>query len=105
MKIKRTGKFRVRKSHPDYELIKIHTVEVKEIYNYANYIIRQIFFKNSGNHKYSLEFIHEYSELEEDFETYLKENGQFTSTIHKLNHYHICSMILILLRHKEKFLK
>ena len=87
MKIKRTGKFRVRKSHPDYELIKIHTVEAKEIYNYANYIIRQIFFKNSGNHKYSLEFIHEYSELEEDFETYLKENGQFTSTFYRI----ICS--------------
>ena len=84
MKVKRTGRFKVKASHPDYEMIKNHTIEAKEIYNYSNYIIRQIFFKNSGNHKYSLEFIHEYPELNEDFETYLKENNQFTSTFYRI---------------------
>ena len=87
MKVKRTGRFKVKASHPDYEMIKNHTIEAKEIYNYANYIIRQIYFKNSGNHKYSLKFIREYSELEEDFEDYLKESGQFTSTFYRI----ICS--------------
>jgi len=84
MKVKRVGKFKVKASHPDYELIKIHTIEAKEIYNYANYIIRQIYFKNSENHDYSMEFIYEYSELKEDFETYLKENSQFTSTFYRI---------------------
>lgn len=84
MKIKRSGKFKVKKSHPDYELIKLHTIEAKEIYNYANYIVRQIYFKNSGNHKYSMEFIHEYPELNEEFEIYLKENNQFTSTFYRI---------------------
>jgi len=84
MKVKRTGRFKVKASHPDYELIKIHTIEAKEIYNYANYIIRQIYFKNSENHDYSMEFIHEYSELNEDFEIYLKENNQFTSTFYRI---------------------
>ena len=84
MEVKRTGRFKVKTSHPDYEMIRDHTIEAKEIYNYSNYIIRQIFFKNSGNHKYSLEFIHEYPELEKDFETYLKENGQFTSTFYRI---------------------
>ena len=84
MKVKRTGKFRVKNNHPDYELIKLHTIEAKEIYNYANYIIRQIYFKNSKNHEYSMEFIHEYPELEEDFEIYLKENSQFTSTFYRI---------------------
>ena len=84
MKVKRTGRFKVKKSHPDYELIKIHTIEAKEIYNYANYIIRQIYFKNSENHEYSMEFIHEYPELNEDFEIYLKENNQFTSTFYRI---------------------
>ena len=84
MKVKRTGKFKVKASHPDYELIKVHTIEAKEIYNYANYIVRQIYFKNSKNHKYSMEFIHEYPELNEDFEIYLNENNQFTSTFYRI---------------------
>lgn len=84
MKVKRTGRFKVKASHPDYEMIKIHTIEAKEIYNYANYIIRQIYFKNSENHEYSLDFICEYPELNEDFEIYLKENNQFTSTFYRI---------------------
>ena len=84
MKVKRTGRFKVKASHPDYEMIRDHTIEAKEIYNYANYIIRQLYFKNSGNHKYSLEFIHEYPELKEDFKAYLKESGQFTSTFYRI---------------------
>ena len=84
MKVKRTGKFKVKASHPDYEMIKVHTIEAKEIYNYANYIIRQLYFKNSENHDYSMEFIYEYPELNEDFEIYLKENSQFTSTFYRI---------------------
>ena len=84
MKVKRTGKFKVKASHPDYETIKVHTIEAKEIYNYSNYIIRQLYFKNSGNHKYSLEFIHEYPELLEDFNSYLSEKSQFTSTFYRI---------------------
>ena len=84
MKVKRTGKFKVKASHPDYEMIKVHTIEAKEIYNYANYIIRQLYFKNSENHDYSMEFIYEYPELNEDFEIYLNENNQFTSTFYRI---------------------
>ena len=84
MKVKRTGRFKVKASHPDYELIKVHTIEAKEIYNYANYIIRQIYFKNSENHEYSMEFIHEYPELNKDFEIYLKESKKFTSTFYRI---------------------
>ena len=84
MKVKRTGKFKVKKSHPDYEIIRNHTIEAKEIYNYANYVIRQLYFKNSGNHKYSMEFIHEYPELSEDFNSYLSEKAQFTSTFYRI---------------------
>lgn len=32
MKVKRTGEFRVKENHPDYELIKLQTIEAKEIY-------------------------------------------------------------------------
>ena len=84
MKVKRTGKFKVKASHPDYEMIKVHTIEAKEIYNYSNYIIRQIYFKNSGNHEYSMEFIHEYPELSEDFNSYLSGKMKFTSTFYRI---------------------
>jgi len=84
MKVRRTGRFKVKTSHPDYKTIKVHTIEAKEIYNYANYIIRQIYFKNSENHEYSMGFIHEYPELNEDFEIYLKESKQFTSTFYRI---------------------
>ena len=82
--VKRTGRFKVKISHPDYEMIKVHTIEAKEIYNYANYVIRQLYFRNSGNHKYSMEFIHEYPELSEDFNSYLSEKSQFTSTFYRI---------------------
>ena len=84
MKAKRTGRFKVKVSHPDYKMIKIHTIEAKEIYNYANYVIRQLYFKNSENHDYSMEFIYEYPELNKDFEIYLKEKSQFTSTFYRI---------------------
>jgi hypothetical protein len=71
MKVKRTGRFKVKASHPDYEMIKLHTIEAKEIYNYANYIIRQLFFKKSGKENFSLDFINEYPELAEDFNIYI----------------------------------
>ncbi len=84
MKMKRTGRFKMKPSHPDYEMIRNHTAEAKEIYNYANYVIRQLYFKNSENHKYSMEFIYEYPELLEDFNSYLSEKVQFTSTFYRI---------------------
>ena len=84
MKVRRTGKFRVKKNHPDYELIKLHKIEAKETYNYANYIIRQLFFKKSGKENFSLNFINEYPELVEDFNIYISENFQFTSTFYRI---------------------
>ena len=84
LKVRRTGKFRVKKNHPDYELIKLHKIEAKETYNYANYIIRQLFFKKSGKENFSLNFINEYPELVEDFNIYISENFQFTSTFYRI---------------------
>ena len=63
MIVKRVVKFNIKKNHVDYNYIKQQSIESKEIYNYANYIIRQLFFKKSKNHRYSLDFITEYPEL------------------------------------------
>ena len=81
---KRIVKFHIKKSHPDFDYIKLQLIESKEIYNFANFILRQIYFKNSKNHKYSLNFIEEYPSLKELFLKYINENKQFTSLFYKI---------------------
>ena len=48
MKVKRIVKFNIKKSHIDYKYIKAQLIESKEIYNFANYVLRQLYFKNSN---------------------------------------------------------
>ena len=84
MKVKRVVKFNIKKSHIDYDYIKIQLIESKEIYNFANYVLRQLYFKNSNKHKYSLSFIEEYPTLKELFLEYIDENKQFTSIFYKI---------------------
>ena len=84
MKVKRVVKFNIKKSHIDYDYIKIQLIESKEIYNFANYVLRQLYFKNSNKHKYSLSFIEEYPSLKELFLEYIEENKQFTTLFYKI---------------------
>ena len=84
MKVKRVVKFNIKKSHIDYDYIRIQLIESKEIYNFANYILRQIYFKNTHNHKYSLNFINDYPSLKELFLQYIEENKQFTTLFYKI---------------------
>ena len=67
---KRVVKFNIKKNHIDYNYIKQQLIESKEIYNYANYVIRQIFFKKSRNNKYNMDFVDEYPELKDLFLNY-----------------------------------
>ena len=84
MIVKRVVKFNIKKNHVDYNYIKQQLIESKEIYNYANYIIRQLFFKKSKNHRYSLDFITEYPELKDLFTQYIEEDKQFTTLFRKI---------------------
>ena len=84
MIVKRMVKFNIKKNHVDYNYIKQQLIESKEIYNYANYIIRQIFFKKSKNHQFSLDFVDEYSELKDLFTKYIEEDKQFTTLFYKI---------------------
>ena len=81
---KRVVKFNIKKNHVDYNYIKQQLVESKEIYNYANYIIRQIFFKKSKNNKYNMDFVDEYPELKTLFTKYIEEDKQFTSLFNNI---------------------
>ena len=84
MIVKRVVKFNIKKNHVDYNYIKQQLIESKEIYNYANYIIRQIFFKKSKNHQFSLDFVDEYPELKDLFLKYIEEDKQFTSLFYNI---------------------
>lgn len=84
MIVKRIVKYHIKTSHPDFNYIKLQLIESKEIYNFANFILRQIYFKNSKNHKYSLNFIEEYPTLKELFLKYINENKQFASLFYKI---------------------
>ena len=84
MIVKRVVKFNIKKNHIDYNYIKQQLIESKEIYNYANYIIRQLFFKKSKNHRYNLDFITEYHELKDLFLNYIDEDKQFTTLFCKI---------------------
>ena len=84
MKVKRIVKFNIKKSHTDYKYIKTQLIESKEIYNFANYILRQLYFKNSNKHRYSLEFINEYPSLKDLFLKYIEENKQFSTLFYKI---------------------
>ena len=84
MTVKRIVKFNIKKNHVDYNYIKQQLVESKEIYNYANYIIRQIFFKKSKNNKYNMDFVDEYPELKALFTKYIEEDKQFTSLFNNI---------------------
>ena len=84
MIVKRIVKFNIKKNHVDYNYIKQQLIESKEIYNYANYIIRQLFFKKSKNHRYSLDFITEYPELKDLFTQYIEEDKQFIALFYKI---------------------
>ena len=84
MIVKRIIKFNIKKNHVDYNYIKQQLIESKEIYNYANYIIRQLFFKKSKNHQFSLDFVDEYPELKDLFTKYIEEDKQFTTLFCKI---------------------
>ena len=84
MIVKRVVKFNIKKNHVDYNYIKQQLIESKEIYNYANFVIRQLFFKKSKNHRYNLDFITEYPELKDLFAKYIEEDKQFTSLLYNI---------------------
>ena len=84
MKVKRVVKFNIKKSHADYKYIKTQLIESKEVYNFANYILRQLYFKNSNKQKYSLGFIDEYPSLKGLFSKYIEDNKQFSSIFYKI---------------------
>lgn len=80
----RTIKYHIKPTHSDYNLIKQQCDESKQIYNYANYILRQVYFSKSNKNNYSFEFINDYPQLTYLLVDYLVEGKQFSTLFTKI---------------------
>lgn len=63
MIVTRTIKYHISPNYTDYDLIKQQADESRQVYNYANYILRQVYFSKSDKNEYSFEFINDYPQL------------------------------------------
>lgn len=86
MKVIRQNRYRVKPTHPDYELFLHHMRESRSVYNFANFLVRQGYFRRSGK-KFNTEFLDEFNDdpsLRTEIEAYFEEGKNFTSRLHRI---------------------
>ena len=86
MKVIRQNRYRVKPTHPDYELFLRHMKESRAVYNFANFLVRQGYFRRSGK-KFNTEFLDEFNNdlsLRAEIEAYFEEGKTFTSRLHRI---------------------
>ena len=86
MKVLRQNRYRVKLTHPDYALFLRHMKESRAVYNFANFLVRQGYFRRKGK-KFNTEFLNEFNDdpsLCTEIETYFKEGKNFTSRLHRI---------------------
>lgn len=82
MKVKRTTKISVSKKHKDYDYLIQQMAYSKSIYNYINFLIRQLFFKNTKeDFIFKDEILTEYPTLITDLENYFSHSTLLSSTV------------------------
>ena len=83
MKVLRQNRYHINKTHPDYELLLDHMRDSKVIYNFANYLIRQRYFRKTGRN-FNENFLDEFADdpkLQDEIQTYLDGNKMFSSLL------------------------
>ena len=86
MKVIRQNRYRVKPTHPDYNIFLRHMKESRSVYNFANFLIRQGYFRRSGK-KFNAEFLDEFnddSSLRTEIEALFEEGKNFTSRLHRI---------------------
>ena len=86
MKVLRQNRYRVKPTHPDYSLFLRHMKESRAVYNFANFLVRQGYFRRKGK-KFNAEFLNEFNDdpsLRTEIETCFKEGKNFTSRLHRI---------------------
>lgn len=86
MEVLRQNRYRVKPTHPDYELFLRHMRESRSVYNFANFLVRQGYFRRRGK-KFNAEFLEEFNDdlsLRTEIEAYFEEGKTFTSRLHRI---------------------
>lgn len=86
MEVLRQNRYRVKPTHPDYKLFLRHMKESRAVYNFANFLVRQGYFRRSGK-KFNTEFLDEFNDdlsLRTEIEAYFEEGKAFTSRLHRI---------------------
>ena len=83
MKVLRQNRYHVKNTHPDYELLLDHMRDSKAVYNFANYLVRQRYFRRTGRN-FNENFLDEFADdsaLQADIQTYLDGDKMFSSLL------------------------
>ena len=83
MKVLRQNRYHIKKTHPDYELLLDHMRDSKAVYNFANYLVRQRYFRRTGRN-FNENFLDEFADepvLQADIQTYLDGNKMLSSLL------------------------
>ena len=83
MKVLRQNRYHVKRTHPDCELLLDHMRDSKAVYNFANYLVRQRYFRRTGRN-FNEKFLDEFADvpaLQADIQTYLDGDKMFSSLL------------------------
>ena len=86
MKVLRQNRYYVKKTHPDYELLLDYMRDSKAVYNFANFLVRQRYFRKIGrnfNEKFLDEFANDPA-LQSDIRAYLDGDKMFPSLLKRI---------------------
>lgn len=86
MKVLRQNRYHIKKTHPDYELLLDHMRDSKAVYNFANYLVRQRYFRRTGRNS-NEKFLDEFADdpvLQAEIQIYLDGDKMFSSLLKRI---------------------
>ena len=86
MKVLRQNRYHIKKTHPDYELLLNHMRDSKAVYNFANYLVRQRYFRKIGQN-FNERFFDEFADdlkLQSKIQAYLDGDKMFSSLLKRI---------------------
>ena len=86
MKVFRQNRYHVKETHPDYDLLLHHMRDSKAVYNFANYLVRQRYFRKTGRN-FNERFLDEFADdatLQAEIQAYMDGDKMFSSLLKRI---------------------
>lgn len=86
MKVFRQNRYHVKETHPDYDLLLHHMRDSKAVYNFANYLVRQRYFRKTGRN-FNERFLDEFADdatLQAEMQAYMDGSKMFSSLLKRI---------------------